>query len=100
MADAETLFERLLALRNDLGLLAEEYDPQLERQLGNFPQAFSHVALINTAFNLLGPRSRRSSVPTARSWTRRARATPRTSPARPTSAVQSLLQELVDHASP
>ena len=42
----------LLALRNDVGLLAEEYDPDGNRQLGNFPQAFSHVGLINTAFNL------------------------------------------------
>jgi GH15 family glucan-1,4-alpha-glucosidase len=51
-ADARKLFERLLAIRNDLGLLAEEYDPQAGRQLGNFPQAFSHVALVNTAHNL------------------------------------------------
>jgi GH15 family glucan-1,4-alpha-glucosidase len=51
-ADAETLFQRLVAIRNDLGLLAEEYDPHHRRQQGNFPQAFSHVALINTAFNL------------------------------------------------
>jgi GH15 family glucan-1,4-alpha-glucosidase len=51
-ADAKTLFERLLAIRNDLGLLAEEYDPRHKRLQGNFPQAFSHVALINTAFNL------------------------------------------------
>ena len=50
--DAEALFERLLAIRNDLGLLAEEYDPRARRQLGNFPQAFSHIALINTAHNL------------------------------------------------
>ena len=50
--DAEQLFERLLSLRNDVGLLAEEYDPRTKRQLGNFPQAFSHVALIDTAFNL------------------------------------------------
>lgn len=50
--DAELLFDRLLATRNDLGLLAEEYDTQNGRQIGNFPQAFSHVALINTAFNL------------------------------------------------
>jgi GH15 family glucan-1,4-alpha-glucosidase len=50
--EAESLFERLLSIRNDLGLLAEEYDPALRRQLGNFPQAFSHVALINTAHNL------------------------------------------------
>src|SRR6185437_8488156 len=51
-ADAEALFKRLLAIRNDLGLLAEEYDAREKRQQGNFPQAFSHVALINTAFNL------------------------------------------------
>lgn len=50
--DARRLFERLLALRNDVGLLAEEYDPRTNRLLGNFPQAFSHVALINTAWNL------------------------------------------------
>jgi GH15 family glucan-1,4-alpha-glucosidase len=49
---ASELFERLLALRNDLGLLAEEYDPVARRQLGNFPQAFSHAALIGTAFRL------------------------------------------------
>lgn len=50
--DAEALFRRLVALCNDVGLLSEEYDPRAKRQLGNFPQAFSHVALINTAFNL------------------------------------------------
>jgi GH15 family glucan-1,4-alpha-glucosidase len=50
--DARRLFTHLLALRNDVGLLAEEYDPRSKRQLGNFPQAFSHVALIDTAFNL------------------------------------------------
>src|SRR4051812_9933069 len=49
---AHALFERLLALRNDVGLLAEEYDPVACRHLGNFPQAYSHVALINTAINL------------------------------------------------
>jgi GH15 family glucan-1,4-alpha-glucosidase len=47
--EARELFERLLALRNDLGLLSEEYDPTAKRQLGNFPQAFTHVALVNTA---------------------------------------------------
>jgi GH15 family glucan-1,4-alpha-glucosidase len=47
--EARELFERLLLLRNDLGLLSEEYDPVAKRQLGNFPQAFTHVALINTA---------------------------------------------------
>ncbi|MGH8251242.1 MAG: glycoside hydrolase family 15 protein, partial [Steroidobacteraceae bacterium] len=46
------LFKRLLAIRNDLGLLAEEYDIANGRQIGNFPQAFSHVALVNTALNL------------------------------------------------
>ena len=50
--DAHVLFERLLALRNDVGLLAEEYDPRASRMLGNFPQAFSHVGLINTAIKL------------------------------------------------
>ena len=51
-ADAVRMFERLLSLRNDVGLLAEEYDPRLRRQAGNFPQAFSHIALLSTAFNL------------------------------------------------
>jgi GH15 family glucan-1,4-alpha-glucosidase len=63
MTEARELFERLLALRNDVGLLAEEYDPRLGRQLGNFPQAFSHVALANTAFNLTrsqGPAEQRA----------------------------------------
>ncbi len=50
--EAHALFERLLALRNDLGLLAEEYEPRVKRQVGNFPQAFSHLALIDTALNL------------------------------------------------
>jgi GH15 family glucan-1,4-alpha-glucosidase len=50
--EAEALFERLLAIRNDVGLLSEEYDPRARRLLGNFPQAFSHVGLINTAHNL------------------------------------------------
>jgi len=50
--DARRLFERLLSLRNDLGLLSEEYDPAAKRLLGNFPQAFSHIALVNTAHNL------------------------------------------------
>ena len=51
--DARKLFERLLSLRNEVGLFAEEYDPSTKRQLGNFPQAFSHLALINTARNLM-----------------------------------------------
>jgi GH15 family glucan-1,4-alpha-glucosidase len=52
LAEAETLFKRLVALRNDLGLLSEEYDVRSKRLAGNFPQAFSHVGLANTAFNL------------------------------------------------
>jgi len=51
-AEAQRLFERLLALRNDVGLLAEEYDVGRRRLVGNFPQAFTHVSLINTARNL------------------------------------------------
>jgi GH15 family glucan-1,4-alpha-glucosidase len=50
--DARQLFERLLALRNDVGLLAEQYDTSAKRLVGNFPQAFSHIALINSAQNL------------------------------------------------
>jgi GH15 family glucan-1,4-alpha-glucosidase len=50
--EARELFERLLSLRNDVGLLSEEYDPGAERLLGNFPQAFTHLALVNTAFVL------------------------------------------------
>jgi len=52
LKEAENLFERLLALRNHLGLLSEEYDSKLQRQIGNFPQAFSHLALIRTAYNI------------------------------------------------
>ena len=68
--EAKEMFERLCAVCNDVGLLSEEYDPKAGRLLGNFPQAFSHVALINTAANLsmaeLGPsmmRSRRDNQP-------------------------------------
>jgi GH15 family glucan-1,4-alpha-glucosidase len=50
--EAVCLFERLLSLRNDVGLLAEQYDAKLGRQVGNFPQAFSHLALLLTAFKL------------------------------------------------
>jgi GH15 family glucan-1,4-alpha-glucosidase len=50
--DARRLFERLLGLRSDLGLLAEEYDTEAHRLVGNYPQAFSHIALVNTAHNL------------------------------------------------
>ncbi|WP_326577122.1 glycoside hydrolase family 15 protein [Actinacidiphila glaucinigra] len=52
--EARSLFERLLGLRNDVGLLAEEWDPVERRQLGNFPQAFSHIGLVNTALTLSG----------------------------------------------
>jgi GH15 family glucan-1,4-alpha-glucosidase len=61
--EARDLFKRLLDLRNDVGLLSEEYDPVARRQLGNFPQAFSHVSLVNTAHNLMpveGPATHRS----------------------------------------
>jgi GH15 family glucan-1,4-alpha-glucosidase len=54
--EARDLFDRLLSLRNDVGLLAEEYDPCAQRQVGNFPQAFSHVALIGTAMNFSSAR--------------------------------------------
>jgi GH15 family glucan-1,4-alpha-glucosidase len=52
--DARRLFERLIGLCNDVGLISEEYDPQAGRMTGNFPQAFTHVALINSAFGLAG----------------------------------------------
>jgi GH15 family glucan-1,4-alpha-glucosidase len=52
--EAKALFKRLLRLRNDVGLLSEQYDPPGKRLLGNFPQAFSHIALVNAAFDLGG----------------------------------------------
>jgi GH15 family glucan-1,4-alpha-glucosidase len=58
--EARTLFERLLSLRNDVGLLSEEYDPVAGRQLGNFPQAFTHLAVVNTAFILSEGRAMRA----------------------------------------
>jgi GH15 family glucan-1,4-alpha-glucosidase len=62
--DARALFERLLALRNDVGLLSEEYDSAAGRLVGNFPQAFSHVALVDTAMSLekgmVGPSEQRA----------------------------------------
>jgi GH15 family glucan-1,4-alpha-glucosidase len=65
--EATEMFERLLQLRNDVGLLAEEYDTRAGRQLGNFPQAFSHVALLDSAINLSGeqlrPAEQRSESP-------------------------------------
>jgi GH15 family glucan-1,4-alpha-glucosidase len=66
--EARKLFRRLLTLRNDVGLLAEEYDPAVGRQVGNFPQAFSHIALLNTAQNLSRakkPAEQRSDEPAA-----------------------------------
>ena len=62
--DARRLFERLLALRNDVGLLSEEYDPYAGRLVGNFPQSFAHIALVNTAHSLTrvrGPAKQRTS---------------------------------------
>jgi len=50
--EARRMFQRLAGLANDVGLLAEEYDPVGKRQLGNFPQAFTHIQLVNSAFNL------------------------------------------------
>ena len=62
--EARELFERLLDLRNDVGLLAEEYDPVGRRQLGNFPQAFTHLALVGAAIAIGKGRSmREGSVP-------------------------------------
>ena len=61
--EARRLFKRLIALCNDVGLLAEEYDPSAKRLVGNFPQALSHIALVNTAHNLLqagGPARQRA----------------------------------------
>ena len=57
--EARELFERLLDLRNDVGLLAEEYDPVARRQLGNFPQAFTHLALVGAAIAIAEGRSMR-----------------------------------------
>jgi GH15 family glucan-1,4-alpha-glucosidase len=52
--DARRLFNKAVSTSNDLGLFAEEYDPKEQRQLGNFPQAFSHFTLVNAAFALAG----------------------------------------------
>ena len=78
--DARRLFERLVALRNDVGLLAEEYDPGVARQVGNFPQAFSHMALLNTAQNLSRakkPAEQRSGEPAATGTASRRNPAPR-----------------------
>ena len=60
--DAERLYAKLVRIANDVGLLAEEYDPRAGRMLGNFPQAFSHVALVNSGMNLLHAAPLRRSV--------------------------------------
>jgi GH15 family glucan-1,4-alpha-glucosidase len=62
--EAQELFERLASLCNDVGLISEEYDPIAGRMLGNFPQAFTHVSLVNSVHNLAldeGPAHERSS---------------------------------------
>ncbi|HTV32802.1 MAG TPA: glycoside hydrolase family 15 protein [Methylocella sp.] len=70
-ADAQRLFKRLVGLCNDVGLLSEEYDPGAQRLVGNFPQAFSHIALINTAHNVAAatkPCEQRSGNPARRGF--------------------------------
>jgi GH15 family glucan-1,4-alpha-glucosidase len=78
-ADARELFERVLSVRNDVGLLAEEYDTVRRRLVGNFPQAFSHVSLIGTARNLsggeVGPAERRRRPARVAAGLRRSRGT-------------------------
>jgi GH15 family glucan-1,4-alpha-glucosidase len=71
IADAKRLLEYLLKLRNDVGLLAEEYDPRAKRMLGNFPQAFSHVALVNAELNLM-----HATAPKGRQLTKRRKRRP------------------------
>jgi GH15 family glucan-1,4-alpha-glucosidase len=66
LKEARKIYEHLLRLCNDVGLLAEEYDPLAKRMLGNFPQAFSHVALVNTGINLLNAISPKKSGPIAK----------------------------------
>ncbi len=56
------MFDRVLAIRNDLGLLSEEYDPVDKRLLGNFPQAFSHFGMVNSAYNLQTKSTENSSL--------------------------------------
>jgi GH15 family glucan-1,4-alpha-glucosidase len=61
--EAGAIFERLLSIRNDVGLLSESYDPRAGRMLGNFPQALTHIGLVDTAYNLTterGPAVQRS----------------------------------------
>jgi GH15 family glucan-1,4-alpha-glucosidase len=54
VGEARDMYAKLVALRNDVGLLSEEYDPVSKRMLGNFPQAFSHLGMVNTAWHLSG----------------------------------------------
>jgi GH15 family glucan-1,4-alpha-glucosidase len=61
--DARALFQRLIALCNDVGLLSEQYDPKRKRMVGNFPQAFSHIALVNAAFDLEDGADKRERCP-------------------------------------
>jgi GH15 family glucan-1,4-alpha-glucosidase len=64
--EARELFEKLVGVSNDLGLLSEEYDPAAKRLLGNYPQAFTHVGLVNSAYNLshhTGPAHQRTRRP-------------------------------------
>jgi GH15 family glucan-1,4-alpha-glucosidase len=70
--EARKTFERILALRNDLGLLSEEYDVRAQRQIGNYPQAYSHIGVVNTAGHLAGggPGRHRSQVSPVTSATR------------------------------
>jgi GH15 family glucan-1,4-alpha-glucosidase len=63
LEEARALFDRLLTLRNDVGLLAEEYDPHSKTQLGNFPQAFTHLSLVSAALMLNGQNALRSAEP-------------------------------------
>jgi GH15 family glucan-1,4-alpha-glucosidase len=63
LEEAQALFDRLLGLRNDLGLLSEEYDPKTGMLLGNFPQAFTHLALVEAALTLAEHRSPRGVTP-------------------------------------
>ena len=65
VAEATSIFERLVGLANDVGLLSEEYDPGRRRLIGNFPQAFTHVGLINTARHLAAARQQTAAVPPA-----------------------------------
>jgi GH15 family glucan-1,4-alpha-glucosidase len=60
--DAKKLFTRLVKMRNDVGLLSEEYDPKSKRMVGNFPQAFSHIAMVNATFDLSGSKARKASA--------------------------------------